>query len=72
MSVSKPFEENSLQNVTHILKNSNLNSQSLMGGRPAPVLPPRPNNSSGLNNSLMSYGGKNWISLLDLCTEYVI
>lgn len=58
MSISKPFEEsNNLQNLTQIVKNSNISSQSLMGDirRPAPILPPRP---SGLSNSYMSYGGK--------------
>lgn len=62
MSISKPFEESGLQNVTQLLKNSNLNSQSLVGDirRPAPVLPPRPYSSSGgFNNSFPSYGGKN-------------
>lgn len=61
MSISKPFEESSLQNVTQLVKNNNnIISQPLMGDirRPAPVLPPRPCNSSGLNNSYMSYGGK--------------
>lgn len=59
MSVSKPFEETTLQNATQLVRNSNINTQSLMGDirRPVPVLPPRPYNSSGFNNS-MSYGGK--------------
>lgn len=61
MSVSKPFEESSLQNASQLFKNTNISSQSLMGDirRPVPVLPPRPYNSSvGINNSYMSYGGK--------------
>lgn len=63
MSVSKPFEESSLQNVTQLVKNSGINSQSLLGDglrRPVPVLPPRPNYSSGLSNSNLSYGGGNF------------
>lgn len=61
MSISKPFEDGSLQNVTQLVKNNNnIISQPLMGDvrRPAPVLPPRPYSSGGPSNSYMSYGGK--------------
>lgn len=61
MSISKPFEGGSLQNVTQLVKNNNnIISQPLMGDvrRPSPVLPPRPYSSGGPSNSYMSYGGK--------------
>lgn len=64
MSVSKPFEENSLQNATQVVKNSSLNPSLITGtSRMAPILPPRPSNlvpSSGYGtvNSYMPYGGE--------------
>lgn len=62
MSVSKSFEESGLQNVTQLVKNGTINPQSVMGElrRPAPALPPRPQNQiSASSNSYLSHGGKN-------------
>ncbi|XP_023015500.2 LOW QUALITY PROTEIN: peroxisomal biogenesis factor 13 [Leptinotarsa decemlineata] len=59
MSMSKPFEENNLQNSSQLVRNSNLNLPIIGGGRSAPVLPPRPFNSplasNGYNNTYNSY-----------------
>ncbi|CAH1117156.1 unnamed protein product [Phaedon cochleariae] len=68
MSLSKPFEENNLHNSSHFVKNANLNLPMFGGARSAPVLPPRPSNSTlanGYNNfnsynmPYSGYGGYN-------------
>lgn len=57
MSLSKPFEDNSLQNASQIIKSTN---GIVSGSRSAPMLPPRPSNTlatpaNGLNNYYNSY-----------------
>lgn len=71
----KPWESNSLQNNSQILKNENQQNGIMTGNlRSAPVLPPRPQTNigavSGLglgntyyNNSYAPYSGKKHIQL---------
>ncbi|XP_050510587.1 peroxisomal membrane protein PEX13 [Diabrotica virgifera virgifera] len=65
MSFSKPFEENNLQNSSHTLRNS-VSLPGVVGGRNAPLLPPRPSNSiignTGYNtfNSYLPYSGSSY------------